>query len=57
LIGEPPLDSGPNKDVKYNLDILMKAYWQEIGWDPETGIPTRETLKSLDLLDMIDQRQ
>lgn len=57
LIGEPPLDSGPNKDVKYNLDILMKAYWQEIGWDPETGIPTRETLKSLDLLDITDQQQ
>jgi aldehyde:ferredoxin oxidoreductase len=53
LIGEPPLESGPNKGVQYNLDILMKAYWQEIGWNPETGIPTRETLESLDLLDII----
>ncbi len=55
LIGEPPLDSGPNKDVKYDLTALMKAYWQEIGWDPETGIPTRETLQSLDLMDIIDR--
>jgi aldehyde:ferredoxin oxidoreductase len=42
-------------DVKYNPDILMNVYWQEIGWDPETGIPTRETLKSLDLLDINDK--
>ena len=55
LIGEPPLESGPNKGVKYDLDILMKAYWREIGWDPETGIPTRATLESLDLLDIVDK--
>jgi aldehyde:ferredoxin oxidoreductase len=53
LIGEPPLKSGPNKNVKYDLEILMKAYWQEIGWDPETGIPTQKTLTSLDLADII----
>jgi aldehyde:ferredoxin oxidoreductase len=53
LIGEPPLKSGPNKGVKYDLEILMKAYWKEIGWDSETGIPTQKTLTSLDLADII----
>ena len=53
LTGEPPMESGPNKGVRYDLEILMKAYWQEIGWDPNTGIPRRETLASLDLTDII----
>jgi aldehyde:ferredoxin oxidoreductase len=57
LTGEPPLESGPNMGVKYDLEILMKAYWQEIGWDPNTGIPTRETLASLDLTDIIGSHQ
>jgi hypothetical protein len=24
-------------------------YWEQIGWDPETGIPTRKTLRQLGL--------
>jgi aldehyde:ferredoxin oxidoreductase len=54
LTGEPPLESGPNKGVQYDLDIMMKAYWQEIGWNPSSGIPTRETLAALELTDIID---
>jgi aldehyde:ferredoxin oxidoreductase len=55
LIGEPSLKSGPNRGVKYDLNALMTAYWQEIGWDPDTGIPTRDTLTSLDLADIIGE--
>jgi len=54
LTGKPPLESGPNKGVEYDLEILMQAYWQQIGWNPDTGIPTRETLTALDLTDIID---
>jgi aldehyde:ferredoxin oxidoreductase len=57
LTGNPPLESGPNRGVKFDLDILMKAYWQEIGWDPDTGIPTPETLASLGLADIIEQNR
>ncbi len=53
LLGEPPQQNGPNRGVTYDLDALMKAYWQEIGWDPETGIPTRATLDDLDLWDVL----
>jgi aldehyde:ferredoxin oxidoreductase len=49
LLGDPPLEAGPNKGVAFDLDILMKAYWKEIGWDGETGIPTEETIKALGL--------
>jgi aldehyde:ferredoxin oxidoreductase len=55
LTGEPPMESGPNRGVRYDLDALMRAYWQEIGWDSDTGIPTRETLTSLDLADIIGE--
>jgi aldehyde:ferredoxin oxidoreductase len=53
LFGDPPLSEGPNKGVSYDLDKLMKGYWQEIGWDPETGIPTAATLDELKLSPVI----
>lgn len=53
LLGDPPLESGPNRGVKFDLDVLMKAYWQEIGWNSETGIPTPETIERLGLSDLI----
>lgn len=53
LLGDPPLESGPNRGVKFDLDVLMKAYWQEIGWNSETGIPTPETIERLGLSELI----
>jgi len=53
LIGDPPLESGPNRGVKFNLEALMKAYWKAIGWDAETGIPTAETLTALEMNDIV----
>lgn len=52
LTGNPPQQSGPNRGVTFDLDLLMKAYWREIGWDPETGVPLPETLEELDLEDV-----
>lgn len=49
LTGNPPMESGPNKGVTFNLDALMSAYWREIGWDEKTGIPLAETIKALGL--------
>lgn len=48
-IGRPPQTAGPNKGRTFDLDKMMKDYWQEIGWHPETGIPTAETLEELGL--------
>jgi aldehyde:ferredoxin oxidoreductase len=52
LLGDPPLEAGPNKGVQFDLDVLMKAYWKEIGWDEETGIPTVETIQMLGLSEL-----
>ncbi|MBP9041223.1 MAG: aldehyde ferredoxin oxidoreductase family protein [Anaerolineaceae bacterium] len=56
LTGDPPLEDGPNRGVKFDIDALIKAYWQEIGWDPETGIPTQETLDALEMSDVLEQK-
>jgi len=54
LYGDPPQTTGPNKGASYDMDALMRGYWEAIGWDAETGIPTRQTLEQLGLLDFVD---
>ncbi len=56
LLGDPPQDTGPNRGVQFDLDILMKAYWKEIGWDAETGVPLRETLEALEMYEILEPR-
>lgn len=53
LTGHPAQQSGPNRGVSYELEPLVSTYWQEMGWDAATGIPTRAVLDDLDLWDVI----
>jgi aldehyde:ferredoxin oxidoreductase len=48
-LGIPPLKRGPNKHNRLNLEAMRRNYWQEIGWDPETGKPLPETMDGLGL--------
>lgn len=48
-LGEPPQTVGPNKGYTIPLERMMKDYWQAMGWDSETGRPTRETVEALGL--------
>jgi NAD-dependent dihydropyrimidine dehydrogenase PreA subunit len=41
-IGNPYLEEGPDEGRKIPLDQMMKDYWAEMGWDPQTGIPYME---------------
>jgi aldehyde:ferredoxin oxidoreductase len=48
-----PLPSGPYKGKTTNkqlVDQKLQVYFQNLGWDTR-GIPTKETLKKLDLAD------
>jgi aldehyde:ferredoxin oxidoreductase len=47
--GQPPQTEGPNRGRRFDLEKMMKDYWQEIGWDPGDGKPTGETLQKLGL--------
>ncbi|MFQ6110452.1 MAG: aldehyde ferredoxin oxidoreductase C-terminal domain-containing protein, partial [Nitrospinota bacterium] len=53
---EEPIPDGPSKGMvipRDKLDLMLDEYYEHRGWDKETGIPTREKLKSLGLEDTI----
>lgn len=46
---------GPQKGLitdKEELDWMLGQYYEMHGWDPQTGIPRRETLERLGLLEL-----
>ncbi|MHA1643077.1 MAG: aldehyde ferredoxin oxidoreductase family protein [Promethearchaeota archaeon] len=45
-----PLERGTTAGVKLNLENNLKTYYQIRGWDWETGMPTEEKLKQLNIL-------
>ena len=52
--GSTPTD-GPaeGKAIMPQWDALRRNYYEQMGWDPETGKPLPETLKNLGLDDLI----
>lgn len=45
--GHPPLQRGANRGRSVPLTALMRDYWEHIGWDGDTGVPTAQTLQEL----------
>jgi len=52
LKGEPPLSSGPLKGVTLNMSDLSREFYEELEWDPRTGVPRKEALERLGLEDV-----
>ncbi|HHO76181.1 MAG TPA: aldehyde ferredoxin oxidoreductase [Deltaproteobacteria bacterium] len=50
-LGIPPQAIGANKGRTVNIDKMMKDYWEQFGWDTDTGKPSDETLKRLGIVD------
>jgi aldehyde:ferredoxin oxidoreductase len=52
--GSAPVD-GPAKGISLsqNWDVIREIYYRNMGWDPATGKPTPDTLRELDLADLI----
>ncbi|HID76053.1 MAG TPA: hypothetical protein EYP56_08665, partial [Planctomycetaceae bacterium] len=48
LKGSPP-EQGPIAHVDIDLDTQVRDYLEAMGWDTKTGVPTRQTLESLEL--------
>ncbi len=46
-VGEPPQKEGPLKGVTLDLKKMAYAFFESMGWDGETAIPTRESLEKL----------
>ncbi|MDO4483948.1 MAG: aldehyde ferredoxin oxidoreductase [Clostridia bacterium] len=55
---EPDFKAFEEGTVKMDRDDMEKAFtmfYEAMGWDTETGIPTRETLEKYDLADVADK--
>jgi aldehyde:ferredoxin oxidoreductase len=53
-----PLEAGPTKGqvlTKEELNDMLNDYYDICGWDNDTGIPTKEKLKELELSYVIEQ--
>lgn len=44
---EQALDNPGSGAVTVNLDLMLDEYFSERGWDIETGVPTKESLRKL----------
>jgi len=49
LIGKPPLERGPLKDVSVDIETMVNEYLELLDWDPATMVPSQNKLQSLGL--------
>jgi aldehyde:ferredoxin oxidoreductase len=49
VLGEPPQTEGANKGATVPLEKLRRYYWSAMGFNPETGVPTKTCLGQLGL--------
>lgn len=46
-LGRPAQTEGANKGRTIDIEAMMTHYWQQFGWDPETGKPGKEITQKL----------
>ena len=46
-LGLPPQTWGANKGRTVDIEPMIRDYYEELGWDPETGHPLKSTLDRL----------
>ncbi len=49
--GEPPLAQGPLKGVHLDMDTMIQDFYQAMGYQARTGLPTPQLLQTLGLAD------
>ena len=48
-LGKPPQKEGANKGRFVDMDKLAPDYWDQFGWDKNTGKPEEDTLRRLNI--------
>jgi len=48
-LGKVPQKEGANKGRSVDIEKLAPGYWDQFGWDKNTGKPKEETLRKLDI--------
>jgi aldehyde:ferredoxin oxidoreductase len=41
ISGQPPLDKGPLAGKSFDIEKMMRKYWEVMGWDAQTGVPPK----------------
>jgi aldehyde:ferredoxin oxidoreductase len=54
VLGRPPLQDGATAGIEVDLDTQVKDYFEAMGWDPVTGLPSRNRLNALGLQHVAD---
>ncbi|UCF96824.1 MAG: aldehyde ferredoxin oxidoreductase family protein [Spirochaetaceae bacterium] len=49
VLGNPPINQGPNRGVGIDLDTMVREYLEEAGFDLQTARPKTEVLEELGL--------
>ena len=52
-IGIPPLNGGPLKGITIDTKKLADNFFEALGWDVETAVPTKEFLEKVGGLDVV----
>jgi aldehyde:ferredoxin oxidoreductase len=53
--GSTPVDgSTAGLSIMPHWEKMLSNYYQQLGWDHETGVPLPETLESLDLSHLVE---
>ena len=48
-LGKVPQKEGANKGRSVDMEKLAPDYWDQFGWDKNSGKPKEETLRKLDI--------
>ncbi len=54
VVGDPPLEEGPTADVTVDVETQNRKYREEMTWDDETALPSRDRLESLGMDEFVD---
>jgi len=54
LCGKPPKGEGPLAGITIDIDTLAYEYRKAMGWDPDTGVPEKDTIERLGLEDLFN---
>jgi aldehyde:ferredoxin oxidoreductase len=49
VLGNPPLAEGATKDVTVDNDTQVRDYFTAMGWNPDTGVPSKAAFQRLGL--------
>ncbi|MEM3061653.1 MAG: aldehyde ferredoxin oxidoreductase C-terminal domain-containing protein, partial [Candidatus Bathyarchaeia archaeon] len=52
---QEPMPGGRAKGQVVHLDVMLDEYYENRGWDRETGLPYRKTLERVGLKEVADE--